>query len=238
VTSPNLHPNLAKLAAAYDDVVRRLDAGQITVQQANTEIAQLEARDDDGVRWSIDPVTGDWVRKTAFGDSEYDPEPPASGYMTHDAFDYTPDSQVFNPRDLMQLDAVPETNQRPTDLVGATRAMPTRKGRRSLLPTTDSVRSDKPRNSTGTSTGSLPPAVTAVSGKLAALSFRVKVALAALVVAVLAFAFYSPGNDHGTQLPAPTGTPTATVSTHPVTAPPTHPKRTKKAVTKHAKKTH
>ena len=68
MNEPTLHPNLAKLAAAYDEILDRIARGQVTSVAARAEIAQLEARDDQGVRWNIDPDTGEWVRKTALGE--------------------------------------------------------------------------------------------------------------------------------------------------------------------------
>ena len=62
MNEPTLHPNLAKLAAAYDEILDRIARGQVTSVAARAEIAQLEARDDQGVRWNIDPDTGEWVR--------------------------------------------------------------------------------------------------------------------------------------------------------------------------------
>ena len=74
--APNgLHPNLARIAAAYDSILEQMERQQITVPGARAKIAQLEARDDQGVIWSIDPDSGAFVRKTAFGDMEFDTPP-------------------------------------------------------------------------------------------------------------------------------------------------------------------
>jgi hypothetical protein len=128
VTQPTLHPNLAKLAAAYDMILERLDRQQVTPIAARAEIAQLEARDDAGVRWSIDPDSGEWIRKTAFGDVEFDPRPPVSGYMTPDAFDYTQTPEVFDPTSRLSMAPVNDSlNAGPSGLSGATRRGSSRK---------------------------------------------------------------------------------------------------------------
>lgn len=120
---PTLHPNLAKIAAAYDEIIERLGRGMLTPAVAREHIAQLEARDDEGARWSIDPDTGAWVRKTAFGDTEYDTAPPTHGYATADAFDLTPNAAGFNPADRLTHQAVADHAAHPGALLGATRRL-------------------------------------------------------------------------------------------------------------------
>lgn len=92
VTDPSqprgLHPNIARVAASYDQIIERLRSNQISNAQAFELIEQLEARDDQGVRWSIDAASGRWIRRTMQGHAEFD-TPPTSGYQTHDAFSYT-----------------------------------------------------------------------------------------------------------------------------------------------------
>lgn len=102
-----LHPNLARAAAGYDDVLRRLAAGRITEREAHTEISHLEARDDTGIRWQIDPKTGNWLRKTAFGQLVADPTPPTMGVATATPFDYIPaGSTMFNPDTVLVSETV------------------------------------------------------------------------------------------------------------------------------------
>lgn len=119
-TSDNasLHPNLARLAAAYDRIIEQMEAGQLTAVNARARIAQLEARDDQGVRWSIDPDSGQFVRKTAFGEVEFD-SPPRFGVMTADAYDYTGVSGDDDPNTRIELYAAPTVGA-PSDLAGAT----------------------------------------------------------------------------------------------------------------------
>lgn len=121
-----LHPNLAKIAATYDQICERLARGELTPAKARAEIAQLEARDDEGVRWSLHPDTGTWVRKTAFGDVEFDASPPTHGFAGFDAFDLSPNTTAFNPRDRLTYQRVVDSQPSPGSLYGATRhASPT-----------------------------------------------------------------------------------------------------------------
>lgn len=88
MNSDSLHPNLARIAAAYDAVHERFGAGLITAQQAKDEIGGLAARDDNGVVWSIDPDSGDWRYQTFDGRLVYG-TPPMWGYATPSAFELT-----------------------------------------------------------------------------------------------------------------------------------------------------
>jgi len=96
VNSQPLHPNLARIAAAYDRIIDQMEAHQLSVPAAREQIRELEARDDAGVRWSIDPDTGQFMRKTVFGGLEFD-TPPTSGVMTFDAFSFSPQSRDDDP---------------------------------------------------------------------------------------------------------------------------------------------
>lgn len=58
-----LHPNLAKIAAAYRQIHLRWADGEIDATEARQRIASLVARDDQGVQWRIDPSTGQWERQ-------------------------------------------------------------------------------------------------------------------------------------------------------------------------------
>jgi len=73
-----LNPNLARIAAAYDDVMASFRAGQLNPQEARRRVLALVARDDSGLEWSINPDTGRWQYRSQFG--EYvTAEPPAYG---------------------------------------------------------------------------------------------------------------------------------------------------------------
>lgn len=63
-----LHPNLARIAAEYDEIVSLFQRGQMTATQANAKIRALVARDDAGLEWSIDTNTGSWQFRTTTGD--------------------------------------------------------------------------------------------------------------------------------------------------------------------------
>ena len=62
-----LHPNLARIAAQYDEIVAAFRSGRVSAAQANARITALAARDDAGVEWSIDPVDGSWCYRTLDG---------------------------------------------------------------------------------------------------------------------------------------------------------------------------
>ena len=116
-----LHPNLARLAAAYDDITQRFARGQLTATQANSAIMALVARDDEGVHWSIDPSSGDWLRRTRTGDL-VPGTPPSYGVATPTAHDLTHDSGGFNPDQHITFHAVDEGMLvAPGSLAGTTR---------------------------------------------------------------------------------------------------------------------
>ena len=73
-----LNPNLARIAAAYDDVMASYRAGQLGPQEARRRVLALVARDDTGLEWSINPDNGRWQYRSQFG--EYvQAEPPSYG---------------------------------------------------------------------------------------------------------------------------------------------------------------
>lgn len=81
-----LHPNLARVAARYDLVTGEFAAGRISVDEARRQLAELVARDDQGVRWRIDPASGEWCRQTLDGGWVCD-DPPTFGLATPDGWD-------------------------------------------------------------------------------------------------------------------------------------------------------
>lgn len=100
MTGEPLHPNLAAIAAEYDDIVRRYHANQLSSSQAAALLANLHARDDHGVIWSLDPASGQWRRRTLQGQWVTD-DPPRQGLATLDGYAlagrpdrFTPDSMV------------------------------------------------------------------------------------------------------------------------------------------------
>lgn len=74
----SLHPNLARIAAAYDDVMHNFRAGRLTPAEARRRVLTLVARDDQGLEWSINPDSGKWQYRSHFGDLT-EATPPAYG---------------------------------------------------------------------------------------------------------------------------------------------------------------
>jgi hypothetical protein len=76
-----LHPNLARLAASYQQILGRLQRNEIDLPHAHVEIRELVARDDEGVQWTINPVDGGWLFLSRSGEWRPSP-PPESGFAT------------------------------------------------------------------------------------------------------------------------------------------------------------
>lgn len=83
-----LHPNLARLAAIYDQIVEAHAVGRIDSTTASAEIRKLQARDDQGVVWAIRD-DGRWYRKTRDGHLVPD-TPPTTGIPAVSPFDVSP----------------------------------------------------------------------------------------------------------------------------------------------------
>lgn len=117
-----LHPNLARLAAAYDEIFERWSRGLIDAARARAEISALVARDDEGILWSISPDSGQWRRRTRSGDFVED-TPPSFGLATPTAHDLTRDPAVFNPDSRLTFHRVDDDllAARPDALAGVTR---------------------------------------------------------------------------------------------------------------------
>jgi hypothetical protein len=73
-----LHPNLARIAAAYDDVMTEFRGGRLSPAEARRRVLILIARDDNGLEWSINPDTGGWQYRNQFGEM-MSANPPAYG---------------------------------------------------------------------------------------------------------------------------------------------------------------
>lgn len=73
-----LHPNLARIAAAYDAAMTEFRAGRISPAEARRRVLTLIARDDNGLEWSINPDTGGWQYRNQFGEM-MSANPPAYG---------------------------------------------------------------------------------------------------------------------------------------------------------------
>lgn len=116
-----LHPNLARLAAAYDNVIERYSRREINPNQARSDILALVARDDNGVQWSIDPDSGDWCYRNLRGQLVVG-DPPSYGLATPTAHDLSRNPDAFNPDTKIQFQEVDETLLHPPgSLIGSTR---------------------------------------------------------------------------------------------------------------------
>lgn len=121
-----LHPNLARLAAAYDALVGQYAQGELTADEVNGRIAALVARDDAGLLWSIDPVTAAWRYRTRSGEYRQ-AQPPTSGVATPTAFDFSQGGapSASNPDDRVDFYTVDQSLlQGPGSLLGATYTTP------------------------------------------------------------------------------------------------------------------
>lgn len=118
-----LHPNLARIAASYQEICDRFGRGTIDTAQAALEIRDLVARDDDGVQWTINPRDGGWL----FCSKQHGWQPgmpPQSGLATltaHDLSDrHSAGSQMhYNPDADISWTEVSDEDGR--TLAGATR---------------------------------------------------------------------------------------------------------------------
>lgn len=110
-----LHPNLARIAVAYQDLVQSFAFGRIDSTQASVQARELVARDDDGTMWTINPRDGGWLRCSVFG--EWAPgEPPTSGFSTLSAWGLSGREGVD-----VALDFKVVADSAPAGLSGATR---------------------------------------------------------------------------------------------------------------------
>jgi hypothetical protein len=120
----SLHPNLARLAAAYDDVMERYAHRQLSPQQARDQILALVARDDNGVVWSISPDTGRWQYRNSHNELVA-AEPPAYGFASLTAHDLTTASDAYDPDARISFYEVDDNLlHAPGSLLGSTRVAP------------------------------------------------------------------------------------------------------------------
>lgn len=121
MTKRYLHPNLARLAASYDDIMERYTKNQLTEKEAKELIKNLVARDDQGIQWAIDPEDGQWFRYTLKGMKVKD-SPPEAGIATHTGWDVSGGGDpLADPRlRVIDEDIDPRAYHDPDGLVGAT----------------------------------------------------------------------------------------------------------------------
>jgi hypothetical protein len=114
-----LHPNLARIAAEYDEIVLEAKLGQITPAQASTKISKLVAKDDQGLDWVINPLTGNWQYKNSRGEF-VDAQPPEYGFASPTPKDIGSTSKKeFDSR--LNFHEVNEDHLNKNSVLGATR---------------------------------------------------------------------------------------------------------------------
>lgn len=92
-----LHPNLARVAAAYDDLFEQFARGQLSAADAKARIRNLIARDDSGIEWTLNPDDRNWYRRTVHGDWVRD-RPPTMGVKTASGWDMSGHDPMADPR--------------------------------------------------------------------------------------------------------------------------------------------
>jgi hypothetical protein len=81
-----LHPNLARIAVAYQDLVQAYASGLVDANRASVMMRELVARDDEGTQWTINPRDGGWLRCTVWGEW-VSANPPQNGFATLSAWE-------------------------------------------------------------------------------------------------------------------------------------------------------
>lgn len=121
MATQSLHPNLARIASHYDNIVERFRNQQIDATRARSEILSLVARDDNGVQWSLDPDTGEWYYRN-IKNQLVKSDPPSYGLATPTAHDLSRNPDAYNPDSNIQFQEVDESLLHPPNsLIGSTR---------------------------------------------------------------------------------------------------------------------
>lgn len=102
-----LHPNLARVAASYDEVMLAHAEHRIDDRTALERALALVARDDNGVRWRLNPATGSWERQARSGEWVA-AAPPVYGLATPTPHDFSPSAALHPARARVELNAVDE----------------------------------------------------------------------------------------------------------------------------------
>lgn len=100
--SIQLHPELARVAVLYQSLIQDHLSGRIDSNTATVRARELVARDDNGVRWTINPRDGGWLREDRNG-TWVPAEPPTSGIAQLSPWEL---SQTRNPDDSISYQAV------------------------------------------------------------------------------------------------------------------------------------
>lgn len=115
-----LHPNLARLAASYDDILEQFTRNQLSAEQARQRISALVSRDDQGVQWCISPDDGQWYRVTIHNQLVRD-EPPEVGLATYTGWDLSGGDPMADPRHrIVDIAVDPRELHDASSLVGST----------------------------------------------------------------------------------------------------------------------
>jgi hypothetical protein len=88
-----LHPNLARIAASYDEILEMHRLGSISAREAHGRMSALVGRDDTGLVWFINPESGKWSYRNLRG-VLIESEPPHYGIASHCPKDLGAGSQV------------------------------------------------------------------------------------------------------------------------------------------------
>ena len=121
-----LHPNLARIAVRYQELVDAYARREVDATEASLRMRELVARDDDGVQWTVNPRDGGWLRCTVWG--EWVPgEPPRQGFATLTAWELSGRQGADRALTFTAQEAAPVVGYR-----GMTRAMAEQKQKAAL----------------------------------------------------------------------------------------------------------
>lgn len=127
--SESLHPALAQLATTCRKIISLYNGGRLSVEETRRQLAELVARDDDGVLWTLD-AGGSWLRRTLAG--EWVPGvPPSYGLLPPTPTEL---GGVLDPGSETYMIPVDEIAfAKPGSLVGLSRAKIENGGERSFI---------------------------------------------------------------------------------------------------------
>lgn len=118
------HPKIAEMAATYDEIIHLYGQGRVDMDTAKRQVADLAARDDQGVIWRINPENGNFYRET-FDGRYVEDEPPEWGISTPSARDISGNPGAFNPGAYIHKEAVSRSEVDADGIVGSTWNAPT-----------------------------------------------------------------------------------------------------------------
>ena len=92
-----LHPNLAQIAASYDQLVEEYAQGKLDATEVGYQMNRLQARDDNGIVWRISPDSGQWQRRNP-SNEWVEATPPVSGKPTMTSWGASRADRLEDPR--------------------------------------------------------------------------------------------------------------------------------------------